>query len=154
VDILVKNNSLKVVVFKIGNEEYALAVEQVVSIERMQEIRTLPKTPDYYRGITTIRGVVIPVIDLRRVMNSDVSENEYSRLIIVKISGKSMGLVVDAASDVLDIPNDSIQDSNFSTIETDYLLGVFKLNHRLILLIQIEILIGNLENFQKIKDIN
>ncbi|MBE4906936.1 purine-binding chemotaxis protein CheW [Bacillus luteolus] len=146
-------NMLKVVVFKIGNEEYGLSIDQVVSIERMQQITTVPKTPDYVRGITTIRGLVTPVVDLRKVMNVDTHDSEYSRLIIVKIEEQSIGLVVDSATDVLDIPSETIQQPNLSTSDTDYLLGVSKLNNRLILLVHTEFLLKNLSSIQEIKEL-
>ncbi|MFZ3591663.1 chemotaxis protein CheW [Bacillus sp. DJP31] len=150
---IVHQDHLKAVVFKIGDEEYGLAIDQVVSIEMMQHITSVPKTPEYVRGITTIRGLVTPVIDLRRVMNANSLDNENSRLIIVKVEDQTMGLVVDSATDVLDIPSESIQQANFYTTETDYLIGVYKLNNRLILLLHTELLLGNLENFHKIKEI-
>ncbi|WP_153123984.1 chemotaxis protein CheW [Peribacillus tepidiphilus] len=132
---------IKVIVFQLKGKEYAIPVNQVRSIEKVQHITRVPKTAPYVKGVINLRGVVTPIIDLRS--RFELEECEYSestRIIIVALNDMEVGLIVDAANDVIDIPSQNIepQPEVVGTVEADYINGVAKIDKRLLILINLE----------------
>jgi purine-binding chemotaxis protein CheW len=125
----------------------------VLSIARMQPVTTVPKMPEYVKGVIRLHGIVTPIIELRKaLMQSDVEENDDTRIIAVKVDGQPIGLVADAATDVMDIPLDSIQKLNDGHDDVSFLLGVAKLNDRLLVLIDINNLLRNITSIDEWKN--
>ncbi|WP_052353712.1 chemotaxis protein CheW [Neobacillus jeddahensis] len=145
----------KTLIFKVDNEEYGVHINQVVSIERMQEITPYPNRPAHVLGVTTIRDVVTPIVDLREALTGEsVQVADASRMIIVQVYDKEIGLVVDAATDVLNIPEDTIQHPNLlEAKDVSYLKGISKLDERLIILLDIEKLLEDTTNLDELKEI-
>lgn len=145
----------KTLVFKVAQEEYGVQINQVVSIERMQEITPYPNRPLHVLGVTTIRNIVTPVVDLRSALTGKAVElTETARMIIVHADGKEIGLVVDAATDVMDIDQDTIQQPRLMETETiSYLKGISYHNDRLIILLDIERLLEDMTNLDELKEI-
>lgn len=145
----------KSLVFKIGQEEYGIHISQVVSIERMQEITSYPNRSAHVLGVTTVRNVVTPVVDMRAALTGKVLEpTDVSRMIIVQVDEQPIGLVVDAATDVLDIEPNTIQHPNLlETREVSYLKGISKLENRIIILLDIEKLLEDTTNLDELKEI-
>ncbi|WP_456276580.1 chemotaxis protein CheW [Bacillus sp. AK128] len=141
---ITEQEHIKVVVFRLGQEEFGLPIKDVVSIEKLQPITAVPKTANYVRGITTIRGIVTLLIDLRQVMDVSSVDTDNSRIIVVKNEEQFLGLVVDYATDVLDLPVDTVKQSTLSTNHPNYLTGISKLNERLLFLIDTHSLLENL----------
>lgn len=100
---------LKVIVFKLGSEEYGIEVDKVQTIERMMPITRVPKTLSFVKGVINLRGVVIPVIDLRgRFSLPETEYTDQTRIVIVGVDDMQVGFIVDSANDVIDIKSDSI----------------------------------------------
>lgn len=134
-------DDLKVIVFELMNKEYVIPVSQVQSIEKMMHITRVPKTPSFVKGVINLRGVVTPIIDLRERFNLQASEaDEQSRMIMIKLEDMEVGLIVDAANDVLDIPLSAIepQPDVVGSIESEFIGGVAKLERRLLVMLQLE----------------
>ncbi|WP_456274997.1 chemotaxis protein CheW [Bacillus sp. AK031] len=134
-------SDLKVIVFQLLEKEYAIPVNQVRSIEKVQHITRVPKAATFVKGVINLRGVVTPVIDLRsRFSLPEEQHSEDTRVIIAGIGDMEVGLVVDAANDVLDIPAESIesQPEVVGGVETDYISGVAKIEKRLLVLLNLE----------------
>ncbi len=132
---------IKVIVFQLKDEEYGIPVQQVQSIERMMHITRVPKVAKFVKGVMNLRGVVTPIIDLRKRFGIEEAEyTESTRIIIVGVSDLEVGLVVDAANDVIDIPEGAIEPPPevVGTIEVEYLNGVAKLDKRLLILLNLE----------------
>lgn len=130
----------KVIVFQLEKEEYALSVEQVGSIERLQSITRVPQTSTFIKGIINLRGVVIPVIDLRtRFGMEEIAHTESTRIIIAHLEDIEVGLIVDTANDVIDLPADIIESAPevVGTVNVDYISGVAKLDKRLLILLDL-----------------
>lgn len=131
----------KLIVFELENEEYAISVKSVGSIERILPITRVPSTPKFVKGVINLRGVVTPVIDLKqRLKNKDTDFTEQTRIIIVHIGEITVGLIVDAANDVIDIHEDQIEPppEAVGTVAVDYINGVVKMNKRLFILLDLE----------------
>jgi purine-binding chemotaxis protein CheW len=131
----------KVIVFELNHEEYAIPVQQVQSIEKIQHITRVPQTKTYIKGVINLRGVVLPIVDLRlRFGMPEATHTENTRIIIISTHGIELGLVVDAANDVLDIPMESVEAAPkvVGSIHTDYIKGIAKLEKRLLNLLYLE----------------
>ncbi len=135
-----KNQAIKAVIFQLNDEEYGVDVQQVQSIERLLHITRVPKMPDFVKGVINLRGVVTPIIDLKERFSIEMTEYTNStRIIIVQVEDKEVGLIVDAANDVIDIPADKIEQPPevVGRIESDYIRGVAKLDERLLILLNL-----------------
>ncbi|WP_239617003.1 chemotaxis protein CheW [Cohnella mopanensis] len=139
---------LKVIVFTLAQEEYGIEVDKVRTIERMVPITRVPKTPAFVKGVINLRGIVIPVIDLRGRFG--LAETEYtdnSRIIIVAANELEVGFIVDSANDVMDVMSDSIENPPevMGGVKAKYISGVAKIgdSRLLILLNLIEVLNRN-----------
>ncbi|WP_461179820.1 chemotaxis protein CheW [Virgibacillus ainsalahensis] len=131
----------KVIVFQLADEEYAVSVQQVGSIERMQPITRVPQTPDFVIGVINLRGVVTPVIDLRIRLGMETNAyNESTRIIIVYLDDMELGLIVDAANDVIDISEDAIESAPevISAVDDNHIEGVVNLENRLFILLNLQ----------------
>lgn len=131
----------KVIIFKLNNEEYALSVQQIGSIELIQPITRVPQTADFIKGVINFRGVVTPIIDLRlRFGLEERAFTESSRIIIVYFDNMEVGLIVDSAYDVIDIPENAIEPAPevVGALDVDYIDGVAKLANRLLILLNLQ----------------
>ena len=150
-------NEMKVIVFRLRDEEYGVDVNQVRSIERMQHITRVPRTPSFVKGVINLRGVVTPIINLRS--RFDLEEEAYTentRIIIVAVGEMEVGLIVDAANDVIDVPHNIIEPPPevVGGIEANYLRGVAKLEKRLLILLNLDKVLTSeeLKQIKKIED--
>lgn len=134
-------SELKIIVFQLKEKEYAIPVDQVLSIEKGQHITRVPGVAPTIRGVINLRGVVTPIVNLRKRFGLDDEENsDQTRIIITVINEIEVGIIVDAANDVLDIEADSIEPPPeiVGEIQTDYIKGVVKLGKRLLILLDLE----------------
>ncbi|MDR7235680.1 chemotaxis protein CheW [Neobacillus drentensis] len=133
---------LKIVAFKLGEEEYGLDIDQVLSIERIEHITRVPNAPPFVKGVINLRGKVNPVIDLRSKLNlgqADYTEN--TRVIITKYDEIELGFIVDQTSDVIDVAPEAIESIASSVFESSYFGGIAKIEGRLIILLKLAELI-------------
>ena len=128
----------QLVIFDLADEAYGIDINAVREIIRMQEITNVPKTPEFIEGVINLRGKVIPVVDLRsRFGLSSAEQTKDSRVVVVDISGQDIGMVVDAVTEVMRIPVDSVEPPStiITTADSDYLEGIAKLDSKLIILL-------------------
>ncbi|MCR6107048.1 chemotaxis protein CheW [Salipaludibacillus agaradhaerens] len=148
-------DDMKVIVFQLKDEEYGVEVEQVRSIERVQHITRVPSTPDFVEGVINLRGVVTPIIDLRKRFNIEgIDHSETTRVIIVTVGNMEVGLVVDAANDVIDIPKSAVEPPPevVGGLEAEYIRGVAKLEKRLLILLNLDKVL-NAEEMNELQEI-
>jgi len=139
------NSEVQLVIFKLGREEYGVSILQVQEIKRISDITRVPHTPDYIKGVINLRGSVLPVIDLKKRLNLAQQEvTEDTRIIIVKVEELSIGMVVDAVSEVMTINQENIDSPEVvaGSISANYLSGVGKLENRLLILLNLEEIVG------------
>ncbi|NBD22447.1 chemotaxis protein CheW [Paenibacillus glycinis] len=143
---------MKVIVFGLANEEYGIEVEKVRTIERMMPITRVPKTFAFVKGVVNLRGVVIPVIDLRGRFGLPESEaTESSRIIIVAVNELEVGFIVDSANDVIDIDSDTIDTPPevVGGVKAKYLRGVAKVgDSRLLIMLNLSEVLNKSEIIQ------
>lgn len=131
---------LQIVGFRIGRETFGLPIGIVREIVRVPEITSVPNAPEYIEGVINLRGRIIPVVDLRKRFGQEATTlNNKSRIVVVELNGRSVGLIVNSASEVLRLPPSEIEQPNtvFQEGELDYLTGVGKIKGRLIILLDI-----------------
>jgi purine-binding chemotaxis protein CheW len=143
---------LKVIVFALGNEEYGIEVDKVKTIERLSPITRVPKTAAFIKGVINLRGVVVPVIDLRGRFNlSETTPTENSRIIVVAVADIEVGFIVDSANDVIDIDTDTIElpPEIVGGIKAKYLRGIAKLGEgRLLIMLNLAEVLNKSEIIQ------
>jgi purine-binding chemotaxis protein CheW len=128
------------VVFKLGQEEYGLDILMVQEIVRPLETTKLPNSPDYILGIVNLREDVIPIIDLRRFFNLEVTDvTDDSRVIVIKQNDHAFGVFVDEVHEVLRINKGQIKSNEVldHNINKKYIKGVAKVQQRLIILLDL-----------------
>ena len=140
----------KYLTFTLGQEEYGIEILKVREIIGYMEITSVPRTPEYVKGVINLRGQVIPVLDLRTRFDMPVAEvTEQTCIIVVEISLQnrrfSAGLVVDQVQEVLDIDAENIEDSPqfCSSVQTDCILGIGKVANAIKILLDIDKVLGN-----------
>jgi purine-binding chemotaxis protein CheW len=139
------NEILQLVSFNLGNEEYAVDILSVQEINRMVEITSIPNAPSYVEGVINLRGKVIPVVNLRKKFGLDAKEiDSHSRIMVVDV-GTTIGLIVDSVSQVLRISPDTVEPppQMADNGSSKYILGVGKLEDRLLILLDIRSLLMN-----------
>jgi purine-binding chemotaxis protein CheW len=135
----------KYLTFALAEEEYGLEILKVREIISMSEITSMPKTPEYVKGVINLRGKVIPVIDLRLKFAMDEAPyTDETCIIVVDVNGVEMGIIVDHVSEVLDIAAGDIEDApEFgASVNIDFILGMGKAEGRVTILLDISRVIG------------
>lgn len=132
------------VTFLIGGETYGVSADKVQEIIGITEITYVPQSLPYVKGVINLRGSVVPVIDMR--LKFKIDELAYAAntvIIIVRMEGRLVGLIVDAVSDVMNIPVKGIQETpHFSAgIDTDYIESVGQSDQKLIIILNVNMLI-------------
>ena len=131
---------IQVVGFRVGKEHFGVPIELVHEIVRIMEITSVPDAPDFIEGVINLRGKIIPVIDLRkRFAEKTITSSKKNRILVAEIMGKIVGLVVDAASEVVKIPPTDIEPppNVFGESEINYVTGVGKIGNKLIILVDL-----------------
>lgn len=134
------NQELQLVIFRLAREEYGLPITKVQEINRLVPITKLPQTPSFMEGIINLRGRIIPVIDLRkRFQLPEAEQGEDNRIIIVEVNGQTVGITVDAVTEVVRLPGASVEPPPPAFIlDAEYIHGVGKLDERLLILLNID----------------
>ncbi|MBS8263482.1 chemotaxis protein CheW [Mesobacillus boroniphilus] len=133
-------SDLKVIVFQLNDKEYGVPVSQVKSIEKIMHITRVPHTNPFVKGVMNLRGVVTPLLDLRvRFGMGEQAYSEGTRVIIVSVEDKEVGLIVDGANDVIDIPTSMIEPPPevVGIAAEGFIDGVANLDKRLLILIDL-----------------
>jgi len=131
--------------FYLAREEYGVDVKQVQEIRRVAEITSVPRAPEFVRGVINLRGRILPVLDLRRRLGlGEVVVERASRIVVVRVKERLLGLLVDGASQVLKIPVSQVEPAPEEVVQKggDYIRGVAKLADRLIILVDLERLLA------------
>lgn len=139
---------LQLVSFKIGDEEFGVDILNVQEINKMVTITKVPNSPEFVEGVINLRGRVIPIIDLRtRLKLERKTHDKDTRIIVVEISGKTIGFIVDSVQEVLRIPANITEapPELVSGVDSEFIRSVGKLEDRLIILIDLEKVLSDKE---------
>lgn len=135
------SDSQEFLAFKLGGEEYGIEILQIQEIRNFERLTVIASAPAYMKGVMNLRGVIVPVIDLRLYFElNEAVYDDSTAVIILMIKGKTIGMVVDGVSDVITLKNTQIKPapSMGNTFSSDYLLGLGSIEQRMVILVDIE----------------
>lgn len=130
----------QLVVFELAQEWYGVAIAAVESIIRMQTITVVPHAPGFVEGVTNLRGVILPVIDLRKRLGLPVKPTtRETRIIVVEVGETTVGMIVDAVAEVLRVSAELIEAPSplILTIDSSFITGIAKAGERLVILLDL-----------------
>jgi len=135
----------QLVVFNLGQEEYGVDILQVKEIKRLTEITRVPNAPDHVEGVINLRGNIIPVVDLhKRFELGTVEATDESRIVIVNVQDITVGITVDAVSEVITLDKSSLAPPPplVAGIEASFIEAIGKLKDRLLILLNMDRILG------------
>jgi len=127
--------------FRLGAEEYGIDILKVQEIRGYDTVTQIANSPDFIKGVTNLRGIIVPIIDLRLKFNLGRADyDQFTVVIILNLSDRVVGIVVDSVSDVLSLTSDHIRPApEFgSAVDTRYVTGIGALDSRMLILVDIE----------------
>ena len=133
-------------VFTLGDEEYGIDILKVQEIRGYDQVTRIANTPEFIKGVTNLRGVIVPIVDLRvKFSQGEVEYNDNTVVIVLNFGQRVVGIVVDGVSDVLSLAADQIRPApEFAvTLSTEYLTGLGALADRMLILVNIEKLLNS-----------
>lgn len=145
------STEIQLVVFGLGSEEYGVPITQVQEINRVINPTKIPQSPPFVEGVINLRGNVIPVIDLKKRFSLPLTEHTANtRIIVVNIGQHTVGVIVDAVTEVLRVPLSSVEPppSMIGGISIEYFKGVGKVGERLLILLDLEKILSEQEQAQ------
>ena len=134
--------------FKLGTEEYGIDILRVQEIRSYEEPTRIANAPAFIKGVVNLRGVIVPIVDMRLKFNLEQARyDSFTVVIVLNIGNRVMGMVVDAVSDVITLTPEQLRpvpEFN-STIESDHLLAIGAIDQRMLILVDIEKLMSGAE---------
>lgn len=134
--------------FRLGSEEYGIDILKVQEIRGYDAITQIANAPAFIKGVVNLRGIIVPIVDMRiKFELGEVEYDQFTVVIILNIAGRVMGVVVDGVSDVITLAADQMRPTpEFgSAIDTDYIKGLGTVDERMLILLDIEKLMGSAE---------
>jgi purine-binding chemotaxis protein CheW len=134
--------------FRLGAEEYGIDILRVQEIRSYEEPTRIANAPHFIKGVVNLRGVIVPVVDLRIKLGCEkVEYNGFTVVIVLNVRGRVVGAVVDSVSDVLELAGDLIKPAPEmnATVDTGFITGIASVGERMLILADIEALIGSAE---------
>ena len=127
--------------FTLGREEYGIDILKVQEIRGYETVTRIANAPDFIKGVINLRGIIVPIVDLRIKFQLDrVEYNQYTVVIILNLKDRVVGIVVDGVSDVLTLQSQQIKPApEFSgSLDTEYIRGLGSIDERMLILVDIE----------------
>jgi purine-binding chemotaxis protein CheW len=139
-------NTLEVLAFTLGSEEYGIDIQTVQELRGYESVTRIANAPDFIKGVVNLRGIIVPIIDMRIKFNlGQPAYDQFTVVIVLNVGGHTMGMVVDSVSDVITLVAEQIKQAPAmgGTLETDYLIGLGTVDERMLILIDIEALMSS-----------
>lgn len=134
-------HSRELLTFTLGREEYGIDILKVQEIRGYDAVTTIANTPPFIKGVINLRGIIVPIVDMRIKFNlGNVEYNQFTVVIILNIAHRVVGIVVDGVSDVITLTPDQLKSApEFSSgLDTEYILGLGTVDQRMIIVVDIE----------------
>lgn len=132
--------------FTLGPEEYGIDILKVQEIRGYDAVTTIANTPSFIKGVINLRGIIVPIVDMRIKFNlQNVTYDQLTVVIILNLASRVVGMVVDGVSDVIALMPEQIKAApHFSaTLDTQYLMGMGTVDERMLILVDIEKLMNS-----------
>ncbi len=138
--------------FRLGEEEYGIDILRVQEIRSYEQPTRIANSPSFIKGVVNLRGVIVPIVDLRMKLGCDSAEyNTFTVVIVLNVKGRVVGAVVDSVSDVLELSRDSIKPAPemSSAVDAGFITGIGAVKNgdaeRMLILMDIESLMASAE---------
>ncbi|MFN3298296.1 chemotaxis protein CheW [Caldimonas sp.] len=132
--------------FRLGGEEYGIDILRVQEIRSYEAPTRIANAPPHIKGVVNLRGVIVPIVDLRiRFATAQCEYNDFTVVVVLHVAGRVVGAVVDAVSDVLEIAPDSIRSAPEmnSVVDAGCIVGLANIAERMLILLDIEKLMAD-----------
>ena len=142
------NDATEVLSFRLGGEEYAISILKVQEIRGYDAVTRIANAPDYLKGVVNLRGIIVPVVDMRIKFNVGAATYDaFTVVIVLNINNHTIGMVVDSVSDVVTLTPDHIKPAPDlgATVSDEYLRGLGTVGERMLILLDIDKLLGSEE---------
>lgn len=136
---------MKYLIFTLKDEEFAIEIQRVVEILRPQKVFEMPELPDFLQGVINVRGIIIPVVDMRKRLGLPVSDR--AMIVVINFGRDRLGLIVDEVKEIIEIEDSEISRSPelLKNFRTGYLKAFAKKGERVIMLLNLETLFTSQE---------
>ncbi len=127
--------------FRLGDEEYGIDILRVQEIRSYESPTRIANAPSFIKGVVNLRGVIVPIVDLRLKLGCDSAEYDgFTVVIVLNVKGRVVGAVVDSVSDVLQLSKDAVKAAPemSSSVDTSYITGIGNVGDRMLILMDIE----------------
>ncbi len=134
--------------FTLGKEEYGIDILKVQEIRGYEAVTRIANAPEFVKGVVNLRGIIVPIVDMRIKFNlGEPTYDQFTVVIILNISGRVVGMVVDSVSDVITLGPEQIKPAPEmgTAFNTDYLIGLGTLDERMLILVDIDKLMSSSE---------
>ena len=134
--------------FTLGKEEYGIDILKVQEIRGYETVTRIANAPEFVKGVVNLRGIIVPIVDMRIKFNlGEPTYDQFTVVIILNISGRVVGMVVDSVSDVITLGPEQIKPAPEmgTAFNTDYLIGLGTLDERMLILVDIDKLMSSSE---------
>jgi purine-binding chemotaxis protein CheW len=135
------NQGNEFLTFTLGKEEYGIEILKVQEIRGYDAVTTLANTPEFIKGVINLRGIIVPIVDMRIKFHlGSVEYNQFTVVIILNVANRVVGMVVDGVSDVITLNPEQVKPApEFgSAIDTKYVMGLGTVDERMLILVDIE----------------
>ena len=132
--------------FRLGAEEYGIDILKVQEIRSYEVPTRIANAPQFVKGVVNLRGVIVPIVDLRLKLGCETADyNSFTVVIVLNVKGRVVGAVVDSVSDVLELSPDSIKPAPemASAVDTSFITGISSVNERMLIMMDIESLMAS-----------
>jgi purine-binding chemotaxis protein CheW len=132
--------------FRLGGEEYGIEILKVQEIRSYKAPTRIANSPGFFKGVVNLRGVLVPIVDLRLKFGCDSAEyNDYTVVIVLNIRGRVVGAVVDSVSDVLELPAEAVRPAPEidAAVDTSHITGIANVGERMLILMDIDALMSS-----------
>lgn len=145
----VPKNSAEYLTFRLGAEEYGIDILRVQEIRSYEEPTRIANAPPFFKGVVNLRGVIVPVVDLRLKFGCEHAEYDaFTVVIVLNVHGRVVGAVVDSVSDVLELAAEQIRpvpEMGAAAVDVGYMTGIATVGERMLILMDIEALMSSPE---------
>jgi purine-binding chemotaxis protein CheW len=140
--------AMEFLAFRLGQEEYGIKILKVQEIRGYDAVTRIANAPDFIKGVINLRGIIVPVVDMRIKFNlGEPTYDQFTVVIILNVAGRVLGMVVDSVSDVISLSGEQIKAAPEmgSAVDVDYLIGMGALDERMLILVDIDRLMSSAE---------
>ncbi len=142
------HNGGEFLTFRLGGEEYGIDILKVQEIRSYEVPTRIANAPPFIKGVVNLRGVIVPIVDLRLKLGCDSADyNGFTVVIVLNVKGRVVGAVVDSVSDVLELAPDAIKPAPeiASAVDASFITGIGSVSDRMLILMDIESLMASAE---------